>query len=417
MRRLIIAAALALISVSLHAAGEWTQWGGPRRNFTSDAKGLATSWPASGPKQLWTRALGEGHSSILVDGPRLYTMYRPAGLLSMVRRSQEEVIVSMDAATGKTVWEHRYAAPTEGLDFEYGAGPHSTPLIVGNRLFAASTLKELFALDKTSGKVLWSHNMIKEFNAGMPGRGFSPSPIAFRETVILPAGGPSAVIAFDQASGKVVWKSPAFEASPASPILINVDGEDQLVVFGGAEIVGLNPSNGTILWRHPHKTEWGLNISTPVWGEGNILFLSSAYNSGTRVLQLSKAGTQTSVKELSFTNQMRVHIGTVIRIGDYAYGASGDFGPSFITAINVKTGKIAWRDRSFSRSTFLYADGKIVILDEDGTLGLATVSPEGIKVLARADIMTKTSWTVPTLVGTKLYIRDRKNMLALELGS
>jgi hypothetical protein len=135
------------------------------------------------------------------------------------------------------------------------------------------------------------------------------------------------------------------------------------------------------------------------------------------VLQLSKAGTQTSVKELSFTNQMRVHIGTVIRIGDYAYGASGDFGPSFITAINVKTGKIAWRDRSFSRSTFLYADGKIVILDEDGTLGLATVSPEGIKVLARADIMTKTSWTVPTLVGTKLYIRDRKNMLALELGS
>jgi outer membrane protein assembly factor BamB len=417
MRRLIIGTALALTVVSVQAAGEWTQWGGPRRNFTSDAKGLATSWPASGPKQLWTRALGEGHSSILVDGLRLYTMYRPVGMLSVVRRSQEEVIVSMDAGTGKTVWEHRYPAPTDGLDFEYGAGPHSTPLIVGNRLFAASTLKELFALDKTSGKVLWSHNMIKEFNAGMPGRGFSPSPIAFRETVILPAGGPNAVIAFDQASGKVVWKSPAFEASPASPILINVDGEDQLVVFGGAEIVGVNPLNGAILWRHPHKTEWGLNISTPVWGEGNILFLSSAYNSGTRVLQLSKAGPTTSVKELSFTNQMRVHIGTVIRIGDYAYGASGDFGPSFITAINVKTGKIAWRDRSFSRSTFLYADGKLVILDEDGTLGLATVSPEGIKVLARADVMTKTSWTVPTLVGTKLYIRDRKNMVALELGS
>jgi outer membrane protein assembly factor BamB len=416
MRRLLIGTALAATAVSLQAAGEWTQWGGPRRNFTSDAKGLAGSWPGGGPKQLWTRALGEGHSSILVDGPRLFTMYRPAGLMSMVRRSQEEVIVSMDAATGKTAWEHRYPAPTDGLDFEYGAGPHSTPLIVGNRLFAASTLKELFALEKQSGKVLWSHNMIKEFNAGMPGRGFSPSPIAYRETVILPAGGPHAVLAFDQATGKVVWKSPAFEASPASPILITVDGEDQLVVFGGAEIVGLNPSTGAILWRHPHKTEWGLNISTPVWGEGNTLFLSSAYNSGTRVLQLSKAGNQTNVKELSFTNQMRVHIGTVIRIGDYAYGASGDFGPAFITAINVKTGKIAWRDRSFSRSTFLYADGKLIILDEDGTLGLATVSPEGIKVLARADIMTKTSWTVPTLVGTKLYIRDRKNMVALELG-
>jgi outer membrane protein assembly factor BamB len=416
MRRLIIGTALTLTAVSVQAAGEWTQWGGPRRNFTSDAKGLATSWPASGPKQLWTRALGEGHSSILVDGARLYTMYRPAGLLSMVRRSQEEVIVSMDAATGKTIWEHRYAAPTDGVNFEFGAGPHSTPLIVGNRLFAASTFKELFALDKQSGKVLWSHNMIKEFDAGMPGRGFSPSPLAYRETVILPAGGPHAVLAFDQATGKVVWKSPAFEASPASPILINVDGEEQLVVFGGAEIVGLNPSSGALLWKHPHKTDYGLNISTPVWGENNILFLSSAYGTGTRALQLSQAGGKTTVKELFFNNQMRVHIGTVIRIGDHAYGASGDFGPAFITAINVKTGKIAWRDRSFSRSTFLYADGKLIILDEDGTLGLATVTPEGIKVLARADVMTKTSWTVPTLVGTKLYIRDRKNMLALELG-
>ena len=99
MRKLVIAIALSLslTAVILQAAGEWTQWGGPRRNFTSDAKGLATSWPASGPKQVWTRALGEGHSSILVDGSRLYTMYRPLGLMSMVRRSQEEVIISLDA--------------------------------------------------------------------------------------------------------------------------------------------------------------------------------------------------------------------------------------------------------------------------------------------------------------------------------
>jgi hypothetical protein len=114
---------------------------------------------------------------------------------------------------------------------------------------------------------------------------------------------------------------------------------------------------------------------------------------------------------------MRVHIGTVIRIGDYAYGASGDFGPAFITAINVKSGQEAWRDRSFARSTFVYADEKLIILDEDGTLGLATISPRGLKVLTRADVLTRTSWTVPTLVGTRLYVRDRKDMLALELGT
>jgi outer membrane protein assembly factor BamB len=417
MRTSLFAAGLLLTVTTLHAAADWTQWGGPQRNFMSTSRGLASSWPADGPKRIWTRSLGEGHSAILVEANRLYTMYRPLGVMSMLRRSQEEVIICADAASGKTIWEHRYPAATAGLDLEYGAGPHSTPLIVGNRLFAAGSRRELFALDKQSGKVLWSHELMKEFGAPMPGRGFSASPIAYRETVILPSGGPSGVMAFDQATGKVVWKSPAFEESPASPILINLEGEDQLVIFGGAEIVGMNPASGAILWRHPHKTDWGLNISTPVWGKDNVLFLSSAYSAGTRSLQLSKTGPKTNVKELFFTNRMRVHIGTVIRIGDYAYGASGDFGPAFITAINVKNGQEAWRDRSFARSTFVYADDKLIILDEDGTLGLATISPQGIKVLTRADVLTKTSWTVPTLVGTRLYLRDRKDMLALELGS
>src|SRR6266849_5278188 len=113
---------------------EWLQWGGPNRNFMSDAKGLASSWPAGGPKRRWSRSLGEGHSSILVEGGHLYTMYRPIGVMSVVRRSQEEVIVSLDAATGQTVWEFRYPATTDGIDFSEGAGPHSTPLIAGNRL-------------------------------------------------------------------------------------------------------------------------------------------------------------------------------------------------------------------------------------------------------------------------------------------
>ena len=113
---------------------------------------------------------------------------------------------------------------------------------------------------------------------------------------------------------------------------------------------------------------------------------------------------------------MRVHIGTVIRLGDYVYGSSGDFGPAFLTAIDMKTGRIAWQDRSFSRAQLLYADGKLIILDEDGRLGLATVSPAGIKVLARADVLTHRAWTPPTLSGTTLYVRDRMSIAAFNLG-
>jgi len=394
------------------------QWGGPTRDFMSQSKGLASSWPAGGPKKLWSRALGEGHSSILVEGNRLYTMYRPAGATDG-RRGQEEVVAALDAVTGKTLWEFKYPAPTSGVDFSQGAGPHSTPLIVGDRLYATSSRRELFALDKATGKLLWSHDFIKEYRAPEPGRGYSCSPLAYKDTLIVTVGGrDQAAAAFDQKTGAVVWKAGSAEPSPASPILIDVDGQPQLVVFGGDRIAGMNPSNGQTLWSHPHKTDWGLNISTPVWSPSDhLLFASAAYSSGSRALDLRHAGGKTTVAEKWFNNRMRVHIGTVIRLGDYAYGSSGDFGPAFLSAVDMKTGRIVWQDRSFSRAQLLYADGKVILLDEDGNLGLATVAPDGVKVLARASVLQNLAWTPPTLAGTTLYVRDRKTIAAYNLGA
>jgi outer membrane protein assembly factor BamB len=386
-------AAAALFSQShtaARAAGDWVQWGGPGRNFMSDATGLASTWPPSGPRRLWTQPLGEGHSSILVEGGRLYTMYRPFGLLNYVRRSQEEVVVALDAASGKTIWEYRYAAPTDGVDFSYGAGPHSTPLIVGNVLYATSSRRQLFAIDKTTGKLLWNHDFMREYKAPELDRGFVSSPLAFQDTIVVSIGGPNqAVGAFDQRTGALVWKGGSAEVSPASQILISVDGQQQLVVFGGDRIIGMNPSNGQTLWSHPHRTDYGLNISTPVWSSAdNLLFISAAYGSGSRVLELRQAAGKTSVAEKWYSNRMRVHIG-----------------------------KQLWQDRSFSRAQLLYADGKLIILDEDGALGLATVSPQGLKVLARATVLENVAWTPPTLSGTILYVRDRKKISAYSLGS
>ena len=424
MRRIVVIATIAGAlsqspnQVTAAAGSDWMQWGGPTRDFMSQSKGLASSWPSGGPKKLWSRALGEGHSSILVEGNRLYTMYRPAGATDG-RRGQEEVVAALDAATGKTLWEFKYPAPTGGVDFSQGAGPHSTALIVGDRLYATSSRRELFALDKATGKLLWSHDFIKEYHAPEPGRGYSCSPLAYKDTLIVTVGGrDQAAAAFDQKTGAVVWKAGSAEPSPASPILIDVDGQPQLVVFGGDRIAGMNPSNGQTLWSHPHKTDWGLNISTPVWSPSDhLLFASAAYSSGSRALDLRHAGGKTTVAEKWFNNRMRVHIGTVIRLGDYAYGSSGDFGPAFLSAVDMKTGRIVWQDRSFSRAQLLYADGKVILLDEDGNLGLATVAPDGVKVLARASVLQNLAWTPPTLAGTTLYVRDRKTIAAYNLGA
>jgi outer membrane protein assembly factor BamB len=353
---------------------EWPQWGGPRRNFMSEAKGLASSWPSNGPRQLWGRRLGDGHSAIVVDNGKLYTMYS---------RGNQETVIALDATTSKTLWEHTYDAPQEGMNYyEQGYGPHATPLIVGSLIYTAGATGKLHALDKQTGRVVWFHDLWKEYNGTKMGRGYSCSPLAYKQTVIVTVGGPGqALMAFNQKDGSVVWKNQSFDPSPASPMIINVDGQEQMVAF-----------------------------------MGNELFCSSAYGSGSRVLKLSRGGEKTNVQELWFNNRVRVHIGNVIRLGDHVYGASGDFGPSFLTAVEVKTGKIAWQDRSFARTNFLHADGKLIILDEDGHLALATVSPQGLQVHAKTQLLSNKAWTVPTLVGTKLYVRDRKVIMALELG-
>jgi outer membrane protein assembly factor BamB len=416
-RRLIILTAIAVAPVTTQGqtTPSWTQWGGAGRNFMSDSKGLASSWPASGPRQLWSRILGEGHSAVLVENGRLYTMYRQITRQPSV--SHEEVVAALDAASGKTIWEFKYPAPPNGIQFDQGFGPHSTPLIVGNRLFAASSRSELFALDKTTGKRIWSHDFVKEFNAPLTGRGYSGSPLLYNNTIIMTMGGPNqAVAAFDPASGKLLWKNGYFVWAPASPILIDVDKQPQLVVFGGDVVTGMDPANGRELWRHPHKTDWGLNISTPVWvADQHLLLVSSAYGVGTRALEMRQSGGKTTVTEKWHSQRMRIHIGTIIRLGEHAYASSGDFGPAFISAIDLKNGNVTWQDRSFARAQLLYADGKVIVLDEDGALGLATLSPQGLKVLAKATVLKHLAWTPPTLVGTTLYVRDRQTIAAFDL--
>jgi outer membrane protein assembly factor BamB len=403
----------------------WPGWGGPRHNFTSDAKGLANSWPPDGPKRLWSRPLGEGHSSIIGESGRLYTMYRPpTGIRN--KWKDEEVVVALDAASGKTIWEYRYPASLDTMNFSRGAGPHSTPLIVGSRLFAASTDKQFFALDKVTGKLLWSHSLVKEYNA-LPNQmrwavkpGYSTSPIAYKDMVIAAVGAPNhGVMAFRQGDGSVIWSAGNFsDIVPASPLIITLEGEEQLIVTSGDGVHGYDPSTGKPLWEYLFPSRSGVNISSPVWcPDDRLLFVSCAYDGGSRVLQLTRAGGRTEAKELWFSNKMRVHFGNVLRIGDFFFGSSGDFGPSFLTAINARTGQIAWQDRSFAKVSFVSADGKVILLDEDGNLGLVTMSAEGLKILARAPVATATSWTVPTLIGTTLYMRDRVNVVALAVGA
>jgi outer membrane protein assembly factor BamB len=387
----------------------WTQWGGPHRNFQTEATGLRDAWPASGPRVVWKRGLGEGYSSVVVIGPAIYTMYAKRGT---------ETVLAANADTGATLWEH-----TTPMNFqsdaaqEMGNGPYATPLIVGNRLFTTGVAGLMQCFDRSTGKVLWTQQLWEQHGGSRLMYGYASSPIAFRDTIIVPVGGRGkAVMAFGQADGKVVWARHDFGNVYSSPILIDVGGLEQLVVLLDGALVGLNPNNGDLQWQVPFKADYSIAIATPLWGPDNLLFVSSEYNGGAKVVELQRQGGQVTAKELWSSNRLRLHHGNAMRLDDTIYFTSGGKGsPAILTAADVRTGEVRWQERSIGKATFVWADRKLVTLDQSGTLMIAHPSPQGFNVSARAQLMTSLAWTPPTLVGTRVYLRDRRDMMAVDL--
>ena len=179
------------------------------------------------------------------------------------------------------------------------------------------------------------------------------------------------------------------------------------------EVVGFDLESGRRSWSHPHENQYQNNCAGPWWDpKSALLFVSSQGDAGGRTLKLTRSEGRTRVQELSADIKMKVFHGTALRVGDYLYAGSHDF----VVAHNVKTGKTAWRERGFSEANMLLADDMVILLDEEGQLALATVSPEKLTILSKHKILEKPAWTVPTLVGTRLFVRGKGELIALDLG-
>lgn len=402
-------AASPSVDIESAPSSTWPQWGGPSRDFKSNATGLADRWPAEGPPRLWSRKLGDGFSSIVADSDRLYTMYR---------KGNDEIVVALRADTGGTVWEHRYrATPYRQQTAEFGQGPNATPLLLDDRVVTIGFTGIMHCLDARTGKPLWSHDLVKEFKANVQYYGYSNSPILYKGSIIALVGGDGyGVVALNPSDGTVAWNSKTFDISYAAPVLINVDGQDQLVFFTTNEVVGIDPTNGSYLWSHLVVNFCKTNCTSAVWAEDNLLWAATKGVGGTRVLELTQRDGKTEVEEVWLNRKIKVYHWNAIRVGDYVYTSSGG-NQALLSVIDIKTGKIVDRQRGFASTNAIYADGKMILLDHSGKLALAEVSPKKINILSSVQLLDSITWTPPTLVGSKLYVRDRHSIMALDLGS
>ncbi len=414
-RGALTAAFAAACLLPVAAAGDtpasWTQWGGPGQDFRAPAAGIAESWGEHGPRRLWSRQLGDGYSTVLVEDGRLYTMHR-AG--------DQEAVICLDATSGETIWEHRYdhdAAP--GHVSQFGDGPRSTPLIAGDRIYTIGVAGLMHSLDKATGEVVWAHNLWGPvFGGNKLQHGYASSPIEHGDTVIALVGGEGkSIVAFDKINGSVVWQAMSHPNSYGTPRILEVDGQVQLVAFMRDAMVGVDPATGEKLWSYPMDNQSQQNISPPILVDGRYLFLSSV-NAGARGLELSRGEDgKTEVEELWSTRKIRFFHVTSVNDGDWVYGSSGGGSPAFMSAVNVKTGEVPWRERGFAKANAVFADGRVVLLDENGKLYLATATPEALTVQSEVELLDRVAWSAPTIVGDRMYVRDKAKIMALDLSA
>ncbi|MCM2257542.1 MAG: PQQ-like beta-propeller repeat protein [Vicinamibacteria bacterium] len=387
----------------------WPQWGGPGRDFRVADAGVA-AWGEGGPRVLWRRVLGEGFSAFVAADGKLVTL---------LREGDEEVALALDAATGRTLWEARWSAPfTAEYSMENGPGPHATPLIVAGRVFAVGATGRLRALDLATGRALWDHDLVAGRGGTLRVNGYAASPVAHGDTVIVSVGGPGqALVAFAQTDGREVWRAGDWRNSPASPLCVTLAGRPQVIGFFWDAVAGFDAASGAVLWSVAHPAEFGLNVSMPLAAEDGTVFVSSSYGGGSRALRLEPHGTDAGLEPalLWAHNRMRVHFGNAVRLGRTVFASSGDFASAPLLALDLDSGRTLWRERGLARASLVAIGERLLLLTEDGELVLARPSSERLEVEARASLLAAPAWTVPTVVGTRVYLRDRREALALEL--
>lgn len=412
--------AVILMQIAGSAHGQWPQWGGQDRNFVVETSGLADSWPEDGPKRLWHRKLGSGYSAIVADDGVLYTMYRRKNT------NKYEYTIAIEAATGKTIWDKRNTAEVPPETPDHGkrfSGPNATPLIVGDRLFSIGRNATLHCYQKSDGAVLWKHELQKDFGAQIETCGYSPSPIAYGNTIVVPLGRAEgdqregqSLIAFDQATGEVVWRNLTFRIGHASPILITFDGEDQLVLATKGAIIGVRPTDGELLWTYPFAGDRTESVySTPVWNGDDVVVCGTFGVSC--ALKLHRDSDGTRVEEVWSGSKAPFAMSTPVLTGNVVVTTKGEQGPDGpMMAFDLTTGDRLWIKRVFLSATAVGSGGRLIVLDHKGLLGLVTATREGLTIHSQYQVTEQESFTVPTLVGTTLYVRDENNIMAFDLG-
>lgn len=393
------------------AAADWPQYRGPNHDGISAEK-IATTWPADGLKAVWKAPMTDGFSTLTIGNGMAFTLVKRT-----VDNEDQEVCVGFNADTGKELWaaplgiaKYDGGGESGAPDNRGGDGPRSTPSFDEGKVYVLSAQLRLFCFEASTGKSLWTKDILKEYGGKMITWQSAASPLVLDQWVFVNSVAPGkCLMAFNKKDGSLAWAAQDDKMTHATPISATILGARQVIFFTQSGLVSVAPENGNVLWRY----KFPYNVSTaasPVVA-GDIVYCSAGYNVGGGAAKISKTDTGFTATEIWRTPNKNInHWSTPVYQDGYLYGPFSfkEFGKGAVKCIEVATGKEMWSKDGFGPGGVLLVNGNLLILSDKGELVLAKASPKEYQETARFQAIAGKCWNVPAIANGRIYARSTK---------
>jgi len=421
---ILVASALPLCGGNVRG-DDWPGWGGPQRDLVWRETGIVKTLPDGGLlPRVWSAPISEGYSGPAVAEGRVYVTDRLA-------RQQLERVHCFDADDGRPVWNFEYPCR---YTISYPAGPRSTPVVDSGRVYTIGAMGNMFCFDAAKGEVLWKKDFVADYQTELPIWGMVASPLVEGDQLITLVGGPKAlVVSFDKATGRELWRAlDDKEVGYAPPMIFELGGVRQLVVWHPQGVSALNPKNGELYWHVPFKSQMGLTIPTPRQ-IGNHVFVTTFYN-GPLMIEVAPGGRDARIAWKGNSNDEKNTDGLHSIMSTPVVTETNVFGVCSygqLRCLDVRTGKRLWetfdatgRDRWWNAFLIPHED-RYFLHNEQGDLIIARLSAKGYDEISRARLIEPTRpvnrrmtiWSHPAFAMKSVFARNDKEIVRVNLAA
>lgn len=389
-------------------SSDWPEFRGPTKDGHSDATHLPVTWSRVKNVVWRTEVRGKGWSSPVVAENRIYLTTAVAARNEADPHDERSLrVVALDAAKGKVLWDQEVFLIHDPQSF----GTHRknsfaspTPVVEGGRVYAHFGHLGTACLD-TAGRVIWkSRELVYK-----PVHGNGGGPVISDDLLIFNCDAEENpfIAALDKGDGKIRWQVPREtdakkKFSFCTPLLIEVNGKDQLISPGSNAVCALNPDDGAEIWRV--RYEGYSVVPRPVFGQG-LIFMSTGFDHPVALaIRPDGTGDVTDTHVAWRIEKHAPHTPSMLLSGEDLFMVADS---GIVTCADAKSGNVIWQERVAGpcSASPLLGEGRIYIQDEKG-VGHVIKAGRKLERLATNDLgePTLASYAVS---GNNLIIRTQ----------